>query len=154
MLTSTPSFDRTVSFSGGPDVAIAANRPIRVERRLNFRYPLDLSVRYRSFAEGSLLCGVGRTVDVSSGGVLVVSQHSISQQEISMGALVELSIEWPSLLDGRIPLQLFAVGRVVRSRAFIFAATLERYQFRTMKSSNRSLDREAMLLTNLSLDRR
>ena len=135
MLTSTPSFDRTVSFSGGPDVAIAANHPIRVERRLNFRYPLDLSVRYRSFVKGSFLCGVGRTVDVSSSGVLVVSQHVVSQQEIRMGARVELSIKWPSLLDGRIPLQLFAMGRVVQLRAFSFAVTFERHQFRTMKAA-------------------
>jgi hypothetical protein len=48
---------------------------------------------------------------------------------------VEMSFEWPALLDGRIPLQLFAVGLVVRRRTSDFAATFERYQFRTLRNS-------------------
>jgi hypothetical protein len=39
------------------------------------------------------------------------------------------------LLDGRIPLQLFAVGVVLRRGASDFAATFQRYQFRTMRRS-------------------
>ena len=33
---------------------------------------------------------------------------------MSAGVRIELSIEWPSLLDGRVPLQVVTVGRVVR----------------------------------------
>jgi hypothetical protein len=105
------------------------------ERRSKFRYPLNLSVRFRPLA-GSLFCGAGLAVNVSSGGVLVVSQDVVSPHKISVGARMEISIEWPTLLDGRVPLQLFAVGRVVRHRASDFAATFERYQFRTLRSSN------------------
>jgi hypothetical protein len=109
--------------------ALAANRPIRSERRSKFRFPLDLNVRFRSLS-GS--CSeTGRAVNMSSGGVLVVSQRVVSPKEISVGALVEMSIEWPSLLDGKVPLQLCAVGWVVRRRTFDFAAAFERYQFRT-----------------------
>ncbi len=115
--------------------AMIAIQPTPAERRSKLRYPLDLGVRFRPLA-GSLFCGAGRAVNVSSGGVLVVSRHVVSEHEFRVGALVEMSIEWPSLLDGRVPLQLFAVGRVVRHRASDFAAAFERYQFRTMKSSN------------------
>jgi hypothetical protein len=102
---------------------------------LKFRFPLDLMVRFRPLS-GSLFSGAGRAANMSSGGVLVVSQHAVSEHEIKVGARVELSIEWPSLLDGKIPLQLFAVGRVVRHQAFDFAAAFEGYQFRTMRSTS------------------
>ena len=137
MPTLTHSFTRTRSFPAKHPGVIVANQPIPAERRLKFRFPLDLSVRFRPLS-GSLFSGAGRAVNVSSGGVLVVSQHVVSQHEISVGARLELSIEWPSLLDGRIPLQLFAVGRIVRHRASGFAAAFERYQFRTVRSSSLS----------------
>jgi hypothetical protein len=111
--------------------ALVATRSSRSERRSKFRFPLDLNVRFRPLT-GSLFSGAGRAVNVSSGGVLVVSKRVVSPKEISVGALVEMSIEWPSLLDGKIPLQLFAVGYVVRRRTFDFAAAFERYQFRTL----------------------
>jgi|HubBroStandDraft_5_1064220.scaffolds.fasta_scaffold90389_1 hypothetical protein len=116
--------------------ALVSNWPVAEERRSKVRYPLELLVRFRSFPKGSLLFGVGRTVDVSSSGVLVVSQHVVSHEDIGMGALIEMSMEWPPLLDGRIAMQLFAIGRVVRRRPFAFAASFERYQFRTVKSSS------------------
>jgi len=47
-----------------------------------------------------------------------------------------MSIERPLLLDGRIPLQLFATGWVVRREPFEFAVSFERYQFRTLKRSD------------------
>jgi hypothetical protein len=115
---------------------MAGNQPLRAERRSKLRYPLDLSVRFRPLSGKSPFSGSGRAVNVSSGGLLVVSQHVASQRVIGVGEQVEMSIEWPSLLDGKIPLQLFAVGQVVRSRESIFAATFEGYQFRTVRSSN------------------
>jgi len=104
------------------------------ERRSKSRYPLDLSVLFRSIS-GPLFSGAGRAVNVSSGGVLVISPHLVSQNEISVGVHLEMSIEWPSLLDGKIPLRLFAIGRVVRCRAFDFVASIERRHFRTQSSS-------------------
>jgi hypothetical protein len=91
---------------------------------------LDLSVRFRSSVAGSVICGDGLAVNVSSGGVLVACHH-----EISVGALMELSIEWPFLLDGRTPIQLIARCRVLRRGAHHFAAKFERYEFHTMKTS-------------------
>jgi hypothetical protein len=131
----TRAFTRTRSLLEERHGAIVPSHPPLADRRSKLRYPLDLGVRFRPLA-GSLFCGAGRAVNVSSGGIWVVSRHVVSEHELSVGALVEISIEWPSLLDGRVPLQLLAVGRVVRHRASNFAAAFERYQFRTMKTSN------------------
>jgi hypothetical protein len=65
---------------------------------------------------------------MSSGGVLVAYRHNIRA-----GTRVELNIEWPGLLDGQVPLQLVAMGRVVRSDPSSFAMVLGRYQFRTTR---------------------
>ena|SRR5579863_3645395 len=108
---------------------------VPAERRLKVRYPLDLGVRFRLISGKPGFWGVGRTVNVSSGGVLVFLQH-VAQHGISAGARIEISIEWPSLLDEKIPLQLVASGQVLRLGASVFAATLERHQFRTMSSAS------------------
>src|ERR1700733_2563646 len=109
---------------------IAPNWPVALERRSKVRFPLHLTVIFR--LRKSLVAGVGRAVDLSSSGVLVTLD--VRQPRIRVGASVEMSIEWPSRLDGRIPLQLLAVGHVIRVGTFDFAATLEQYDFHTMKT--------------------
>ncbi len=131
-----PSPSKILPFRAEHHGAPVLSWPVVAERRSKLRYPLDLSVRFRYFAGGSLLFGAGRTVDVSSGGILVASTRIIPPHEINVGEDVEMSIEWPPLLDGRISLQLFAVGWVVRRRPFDFAVSFERYQLRTMKRSS------------------
>jgi hypothetical protein len=115
--------------------ALEVYPPIPANRRRKLRYPLDLSVRFR-FSRASTFSGTGRVVNVSSNGVLVASQHVVSPHECKIGAPVELSIEWPFLLDGRVPLQFFTQGRVVRREESVFAAAFERRQFRTARTTN------------------
>ena len=74
-------------------------------------------------------------VNMSSSGVLVTYPH-----EISVGTRMELNIEWPSRLDGRIPLQLIAVGSVVRCETVSFAVGLERHYFRTTAGTHLASD--------------
>ena len=102
--------------------------PVSAERRLKFRYPVDLNVRLRFSAGRASFSGAGLVVNMSSRGILVASQ-----QQLVVGALVEMSIQWPALLDGRVPLQLIATGRVLRREASYFAASFERHEFRTIK---------------------
>jgi hypothetical protein len=63
---------------------------------------------------------------MSSGGVLVASML-----EVIEGTWIELAIEWPCLLDGKVPLKLVTSGRVMRSQPFRFAVALQGHQFRT-----------------------
>jgi hypothetical protein len=135
MSTTRASAGRVLSF---PPVAQGPTVPepfIATERRLKPRYPLNLSVRFRGlFRSGEFrLSSLGRTMNMSAGGLLVASQEEFLDDDISTGSRVEISIEWPALLDGSIPLQLVAICRVIRRGPLDFATAFERHEFRTMK---------------------
>jgi hypothetical protein len=99
------------------------------ERRSKIRYPIRLSVRYRGLGRMGGVVGVGHTLDLSSSGILVESR----QQRVSVGSRLEVSVDWPIMLDGTSPLQVVVRGRVVRSERFRFAVSFQGHQFRTMK---------------------
>jgi len=67
-------------------------------------------------------------VNMSRNAVLVSAKHGVY-----VGKRMELSIEWPSLLHGRIPLRFVAAGEVVRFDASGFVVKLFGHQFRTVK---------------------
>ena len=116
MATSTSPSGGNIEFRAEqPGGAIGSHWPSAAERRRRFRYPLDLSVRFRCPSGESPVSGEGLAVNLSSGGVLVASRH-----QMNVGARVEISIEWPLLLDGKTPLQLLAVGWVLRRRRLSF----------------------------------
>jgi hypothetical protein len=131
MAASNHSFATILSLPREHRREIVATWPVRAERRIKFRYPIDLRVGFRYFSEGTRLSGTGRAVNIGSGGILVDSQHPILG-----GTLVEMSIEWPCVLHGRIPLQLVAIGRVLRRGTSRFAVSFERHEFRTLKISS------------------
>jgi len=103
------------------------NRTIPAERRSKTRYPIELNVKYRTLGRYHRLTGMGRTANLSSCGMFIVTE-----QRVALGARLELNIEWPSLLDGLIPLQMVVVGKVVRCLESGFAFAFGQYQFRTM----------------------
>jgi PilZ domain len=96
------------------------------ERRSKRRYPLELNLRYRSVSNRMGIAGTGRTVNVSSAGLLVAASHDLLE-----GIRLQVMVEWPWLLDQSTPLQLVAESRVVRTGNTEFAVELLRYQFRT-----------------------
>lgn len=96
------------------------------ERRSKMRFPVELPAHY-SLLECKTESGAGLVVNMSSSGVLVACLH-----DVSVGQELRLRIGWPSLLDGRIGLQLIAVGKVVRCEPAKFALSLHRHQFRTV----------------------
>jgi hypothetical protein len=98
-----------------------------IERRSKARYPVQLTVRYRTVGRNMHVNGVGQTLNMSSGGLLVSADHAISA-----GLRLEVNVEWPLLLNGRVPLQLVAHGKVVRCGGSMFAVAFAQYQFRTM----------------------
>jgi hypothetical protein len=108
----------------------AASENLALERRYKSRYPLELNVRYRILAGETVRTGIGRTLNVSSGGLLIASE----QQIVHDGSRLQVSLEWPLMLDETTPLQLIAVCRVIRCQPSGFAVRLERYQFRTRKT--------------------
>jgi hypothetical protein len=100
------------------------------ERRGNDRYPIVRDVRYKIISgRGEPDSGLGKTVDVSSRGVLFTSQKPLPP-----GKRVELSISWPAQLDGKCALKLVARGRITRCRGNHVAVEIDKYEFRTQGS--------------------
>lgn len=88
-------------------------------------------VRYRVLtSKTASLEAYGTTIDMSSGGVLFTTEC-----ELPHGKLVELAVNWPARLDGVCPLQLVAVGRVVRSNRGSAVVRIRKYEFRTRKAA-------------------
>jgi c-di-GMP-binding flagellar brake protein YcgR len=111
------------------EVASRVDTPEPPERRKSERFPIHLDLQYRAvnrIADTSE--GVGRILDISSGGVLFSAQ-----EQIGNGLPLEVSVCWPARLDGNCPLKLVAVGRVVRSEGCRTALRFERYEFRTRR---------------------
>lgn len=104
---------------------------VTVERRRHFRYPLNEDIRYRVVgSKAVLVSGSGRTINVSSGGILFTTS-----ERLRPGQLVEVAVNWPATLNRTVPLQLVATGRVVRSDNDTAAIRFDRYEFRTRASN-------------------
>jgi hypothetical protein len=105
---------------------------IREDRREDRRYPIELELRYKVMARSrDPLQGQGRTLNMSSGGILFGGDQSLPT-----GAFIEVSINWPVLLQGSCPLSLLVVGRVVRSENNRVAVRMKRYEFMTRQIRN------------------
>jgi PilZ domain-containing protein len=74
--------------------------------------------------------GTGRTLNMSSGGLLIAADD---QPNLRAGTRLQLTVDWPFLLHGITPLQLFVSCRVTRWRPREFAVKLDQYQFKTKK---------------------
>jgi hypothetical protein len=96
------------------------------ERRAKWRYPLQLNVRYQTLGMAEPIAGVGKTVNVSSGGVFLNGGSTICER-----TRIRVVFEWPSLLNGTTPLQLVTIGLVVRRQGSGLAIAFDGYQFRT-----------------------
>jgi len=80
------------------------------ERRLHQRYPITLDVEYEvPGGNGVRLIGFGRTVNISSRGVLLEISDPLPNR-----CRIRLSINWPFFLGGSIPLKLVMYGNIVR----------------------------------------
>jgi len=111
---------------------------VQFDRRSKVRFPLKLRVNFKAMSRRFPSAGVGWVVNISSSGVLVEYPH-----KVRTGARLELKIELPLRLDGLIPLQLVAMGRVVRCEESRFAVAVARCHYRTMGGwTQRSLQQE------------
>ncbi len=114
----TPAYDSRVNFGRTAD------------RRETNRFPVREEVRYRVLhAKGSSASGVGKTLDIGSGGILFTTE-----ERLPMGRLVEVAVNWPVRLDGACPLRFVAVGKIVRSEDTKAVVQIDRYEFRTRGS--------------------
>ena len=97
------------------------------ERRAGTRFPLTLEVRYVvSGRKGTVEMGSGRTINLSNAGLSFTADKPLRP-----GQKLDLSIDWPVLLDGGVRLQLIMAGEVVRTNGNETALCIRRHEFRT-----------------------
>jgi hypothetical protein len=102
------------------------------DRRLARRYPISCDLQYRISGWVLENFGSGKTINMSSSGLLLVTDRILSP-----GRRVQVLIDWPLKLDGRVGLRLVVFGAVVRvgiERVPQAAVRIERYEFRTISS--------------------
>lgn len=111
-------------------ILMAEKAPTHPDRRSSDRFPIEREVRYKMLDGKTVLqSGAGKTVDMSSSGVLFTTD-----QPLAAGNRLELSVNWPAQLDNTCPLKLVALGRVVRTDSGKAAIAIEKYEFRTQGS--------------------
>lgn len=106
------------------------------DRRLKRRFHIEQDVRYKMlYGQRVAETGAGKTTNISSGGVCFTTDNMLS-----IGIPVELSMTWPVLLNQSCPLKLMIYGCVVRSTDKGSAVVIERYEFRTQGKGARRLE--------------
>lgn len=106
------------------------NDKTQADRRHSDRFPIEREVRYRVLNKrSSEESGDGKTVNISSSGVLFTVDHILLP-----GRRMELAISWPAQLNNKCALKLVARGRVVRFEGNRAAIEIQQYEFRTHSS--------------------
>jgi hypothetical protein len=102
----------------------------QADRRHSDRFPIEREVRYRVLSKRTgEETGDGKTLNISSSGVLFTSEHVLLP-----GRRLELAISWPAQLNNKCALKLVARGRVVRFDDGSTAMEIQQYEFRTQSS--------------------
>jgi hypothetical protein len=97
------------------------------DRRSKCRFAIERDVRYKMADDGVVVAsGTGQTINMCSGGVAFSTERALIP-----GALVELSISWPVLLDETCPMRLIVFGRILRCTGRKAVCTIDKYEFRT-----------------------
>jgi hypothetical protein len=96
------------------------------DRRASVRFPLTLDVRYSvSHRRAPVETGSDQIIDLSSSGLRRAAQG------LEPGLKLDVAVNWPVLLDGRVQLQLILTGTVVWSSETEIALRIQRHDFRT-----------------------
>jgi c-di-GMP-binding flagellar brake protein YcgR len=95
------------------------------ERRAYRRYPVSINIEYRILsAEPNTQVYCGRTVNISSGGLLLESQAAVQ-----VGGEVEACIALPGRLENTLGIFLKIKGKTVRCREKYCAILLDHLAF-------------------------
>jgi hypothetical protein len=102
---------------------------LMTNQRRSIRFPIEREARYKTVnRRAEAITGVGKTLNISSSGVLFTSEH-----DLPLGARVEVSISWPVALNVKCLLNFVAQGRVVRYSKGEVAVHIQKYEFRTQE---------------------
>jgi PilZ domain len=109
------------------DTVAAPRRNSASEHRQYPRYPIVLAAEFTLPTRGETARrGAGTTLDISSGGLLLACNNNLLP-----GNEIEVTLQWPFLLDGALPLKLRITGHIVRANQMVVGVQFSRYEFRT-----------------------
>jgi len=122
---------------------------LKADRRKHPRYPISAAMRHRMLDENDKSEYPGEVGNMNSSSVYV---RCADRPEI--GAWIKASIEWPVLLEGRIPLQFVCSGVVARVDDNGFAFEFHTHEFRTKRTisitEGRKPQREMSLVARMA----
>lgn len=96
------------------------------DRRDSDRFPIERDIRYKVLGKRSDEVGSGKTLNISSSGILFTKEHLLVP-----GKRLEVTVNWPVSLNNKCNLNLIARGRVVRTERGRAAIKIQQYEFRT-----------------------
>ena len=106
------------------------------ERRRGRRFPIRQAIQYKVLRRGAaVLHGTGTTLDFSMSGI-----QFTTETELSIGSTIEVSVEWPALLNGNCGLKFVGTGQVVRSEGNRASVKIQHHEFRTRGKSAQQRD--------------
>ena len=85
------------------------------------RFPISTPVKYIV----GKTAGEGVTRNIGSDGLLMKTKCVLPQ-----GKRIQLTLDWPAMLDRRLPLQLEIRGKILRSSGTGTAVAIESYEYR------------------------
>jgi hypothetical protein len=101
------------------------------ERRARRRFITDQELRYKVlpgiYSQRIAETGVGRALNISSSGLWFTAENAT----LKPGTCVEISMNWPILLNLDCPLKIVICGRIVRANETGAAMAIKSYEFRT-----------------------
>jgi len=95
------------------------------ERRIGVRVPLACAMRYEAGSLSHKKTGQGYVIDMSSSGVAFTTESLLRNR-----TKVALYIQWPIRLEGDVPVELCATGKVVRTEPTRAAIQYDQIAFR------------------------
>ena len=107
-------------------MTLLEKQTVTAERRGNDRFPIESELRYKVLDDKAPASGLGRTLNMSSSGVLFTAEG-----KLPVGRRVELSVDWPAELNENCGLKLVAQGKIIRASDEHAAITIDKYDFRT-----------------------
>lgn len=102
------------------------------DRRSRIRFPLELNMYYRVTKGDPKFLIEGKTINVSSSGVLFRSLELPR-----LGDKVEVTLDWPLDLNPSCRIRLVVSGRVVRLTGNSAAVEVLGYEFRTKRLTSK-----------------
>jgi hypothetical protein len=99
----------------------------KLDRRASVRFPITLDLHHWiSQRRTPLETDSGQLIDLSSSGLRFAAPGPLEP-----GLKLDVAIDWPVLLQGRVELQLIVTGTVIWSNKTETAMRIHRHDFRT-----------------------